>query len=71
MSEGRFEFFPREKFADFQPPAKTIAPSIGHWNEWIEACKGGQPTRSNFDFAGRTGISSAVGKQAKAAAVFK
>ena len=26
--------------------------SIGHHLEWIEACKHGTPTRSNFDFAG-------------------
>jgi hypothetical protein len=26
--------------------------SIGHHQEWIEACKTGSATRSNFDFAG-------------------
>jgi predicted dehydrogenase len=31
---------------------KTLPRSIGHYNEWIEACKGGPPGGSNFDWAG-------------------
>ena len=34
-----------------QPPP-TIPRSIGHREEWIEACKGGKPAASNFDYAG-------------------
>jgi predicted dehydrogenase len=30
----------------------TIPPSAGHYKEWIEACKGGPPAGSNFDWAG-------------------
>ena len=29
-----------------------MARSIGHYKEWIEACKGGQPGGSNFEWAG-------------------
>ena len=29
-----------------------LEPSIGHYREWIEACKGGQLAGSNFDWAG-------------------
>ncbi|MBI2435900.1 MAG: gfo/Idh/MocA family oxidoreductase, partial [Candidatus Hydrogenedentes bacterium] len=36
----------------FTPPTQTLPRSIGHHTEWIEACKGGSPARSNFDFAG-------------------
>jgi predicted dehydrogenase len=36
----------------YQRPPKTLPRSIGHYEEWIEACKKGTPTRSNFDFAG-------------------
>ena len=36
----------------YQRPPKTLPRSIGHHNEWIQACKTGSPTRSNFDFAG-------------------
>jgi predicted dehydrogenase len=31
---------------------KTLSRSIGHYKEWIEACKGGAPGGSNFDWAG-------------------
>ncbi len=33
-------------------PAKTLPRSIGHYKEWTEACKGGQPGGSEFGFAG-------------------
>jgi hypothetical protein len=36
----------------YESPPKTLPRSIGHHQEWIEACKKGTPTRSNFDFAG-------------------
>jgi hypothetical protein len=29
----------------------SIPRSIGHYNEWLEACKGGKPAYSNFDIA--------------------
>ena len=44
--------FPREKFADFTPPEKTIADSIGHYAEWIKACREGTPTTCTFDYSG-------------------
>jgi len=37
---------------DFQPPPKVISRSIGHYAEWIAACKGGPPAGSNFNHAG-------------------
>jgi predicted dehydrogenase len=43
---------PEEKFAGFQAPAPTIPDSIGHYAEWIKACKTGSPTTCNFDYAG-------------------
>ena len=33
-------------------PDRSIAPSIGHHKEWIEACKGGAAAGSNFDYSG-------------------
>lgn len=47
---GHFEFFPSDKFEGYQPPT-DIRPSIGHWKEWVEACKTGSPTICNFDYA--------------------
>jgi predicted dehydrogenase len=49
---GGYRLFPSEKFADFQPPERTIPASIGHHNEWIKACKDGSPTTCNFDYSG-------------------
>ncbi|MFH1924826.1 MAG: Gfo/Idh/MocA family oxidoreductase [Planctomycetota bacterium] len=43
---------PEEKFADFKPPEPTIPDSVGHHQEWIQACKTGSPTTCNFDYSG-------------------
>lgn len=43
---------PESKNRDFTPPPKTLPRSIGHYEEWIQACKTGSPTESNFAFAG-------------------
>jgi predicted dehydrogenase len=31
---------------------RSIPRSVGHYQEWLNACKGGKPTGSNFDWAG-------------------
>tara|TARA_R110002095_G_scaffold156646_2_gene136045 strand:+ start:382 stop:1689 length:1308 start_codon:yes stop_codon:yes gene_type:complete len=49
---GGYKLFPKEKFADFTPPKQTIPKSIGHYAEWIKACKDGSPTTCNFDYSG-------------------
>jgi len=49
---GRRALYPREKFADSQPPAPTIPASPGHKAEWLRACKGGPPALSNFQYSG-------------------
>ncbi len=36
----------------YEPPEPTIASSPGHYQEWLNACKGGPPAGSNFDWAG-------------------
>lgn len=43
---------PEEKFKDYQRPEPSIPPSIGHHNEWIQACKTGEETPCNFDYGG-------------------
>jgi predicted dehydrogenase len=43
---------PEDKFQDFKRPEQTIAKSIGHHREWVEAIKTGGKTLSNFDYAG-------------------
>jgi len=48
----RYKLLPEEKFADFEPPPKTIPDSIGHYREFTEACKGNGKTLCHFDYAG-------------------
>jgi hypothetical protein len=43
---------PEAKFAGYQPPKPSIPDSIGHYKEWVAACKTGSPTGCNFDYAG-------------------
>jgi predicted dehydrogenase len=46
------KLLPEEKFTGFEPPAPTIPDSIGHYAEWITACKTGSATTCNFDYSG-------------------
>ncbi len=43
---------PETAMKDYGRPPKTLPRSPGHYQEWIDACKGGKPAGSNFDFAG-------------------
>ena len=43
---------PEKQFADFKRPEPFIAKSLGHYAEWIHACKTGSPTTCNFEYAG-------------------
>ncbi len=43
---------PETKMKAYKRPPKKLPRSIGHYEEWIKACKEGTPTESNFDFAG-------------------
>jgi predicted dehydrogenase len=49
---NRHLLLPEEKFADYQRPEPSIPRSIGHHQEWIQACKTGGPTTCNFDYSG-------------------
>lgn len=48
---GGPRLLPESKNASYTPPVKTHARSAGHYQEWIEAAKGGKPANCNFDFA--------------------
>ncbi|MHC4637949.1 MAG: Gfo/Idh/MocA family protein [Planctomycetota bacterium] len=43
---------PGSRMKTFKKPEKTIPRSKGHYKDWIEACKGGKPASSSFDYAG-------------------
>jgi hypothetical protein len=47
-----FSLLPKDKFKDFQGPARTLPRSPGHEQEWLNACKGGPAAMSNFDYGG-------------------
>ena len=42
---------PESKMKAYKRPPKTLRRSPGHYQEWIDACKGGKPAGSNFEFA--------------------
>ena len=46
------KLLPEDKFADYQRPEPSIPKSIGHYKEWVEACKTGGPTTCHFGYAG-------------------
>lgn len=43
---------PESKMREYAPPPKTLPRSPGHYQEWLLACKGGEPAGSNFDVSG-------------------
>lgn len=49
---GRRKLLPEKNFVDFTPPKPTIRPSIGHYKEWVEACKSGGATTCPFEYSG-------------------
>ncbi len=55
---GGCRIIPEAKMREFPPPEKTLPRSIGHYDEWVEACKGSLHdgrrivTASDFDYAG-------------------
>jgi predicted dehydrogenase len=49
---GRHVLLPEDDFKDFERPEQFIPKSLGHHAEWIHACKTGDPTTCNFEYAG-------------------
>ncbi|GIW96858.1 MAG: oxidoreductase [Pirellulaceae bacterium] len=47
-----YRLFPADKFANYQPPPPTIASSVGHHQEWLNACRDGTPTGCDFSYSG-------------------
>lgn len=50
---GKPTLIPLSRMEDFERPAKTIPRVKGsHEQNWIDACKGGDPAGSSFDYSG-------------------
>lgn len=43
---------PESKMREYKQPPRTLPRSPGHYQEWLLACKGGEPGGSNFDVSG-------------------
>ena len=52
VNYDRHQLLPEKKFKGFQRPEPSIPSSVGHHQEWINACKTGSPTTCNFDYSG-------------------
>jgi predicted dehydrogenase len=52
-AEDMFLLLPRKTFIGYEPPAPTLPRPKEHHLEWINACKGGPPTQSNFAYASK------------------
>ena len=49
----KFTLLPRESFAGVeQNKPKSLKASRGHYHDWFDACRGGEPAWANFDYAG-------------------
>lgn len=49
---GHPQLLPKKQFKDFTPPEPYLPMSIGHHQQWIDACKTGNATGSHFGYAG-------------------
>jgi len=43
---------PESKMQAYKRPPKSLPRSIGHYKEWVRACKGGEAACANFDYGG-------------------
>jgi predicted dehydrogenase len=50
---GKYKLLPDEFAKSATIPAPSIAKSIGHHAEWLEAIRNGGPTTCNFEYSGR------------------
>jgi predicted dehydrogenase len=50
---GMPRLLPRELHKEYERPEKVLPRVEGHHADWLQACKGGTPACSNFDYAAR------------------
>jgi predicted dehydrogenase len=47
---GRPTLLPGARDAEYKRPARTLPRVKGHHRDWLDACKGGRPASSNFEY---------------------
>jgi hypothetical protein len=50
---GMPRLLPLELHREYKRPPKTIPRVVGHHTDWLQACKGGTPACSNFEYGAR------------------
>ena len=50
---GSPRIVPEKRMQEYRRPPATIPRSRGHYRDWIDACKGGPPASSNFEYGAR------------------
>ena len=46
------QLIPESRMKAYKRPPQTLPRSIGHYKEWVRACRGGEPACSNFNYSG-------------------
>ncbi len=49
---GSYRLMPEDRFRDVELPRQSIARSVGHHREWLQAIRTNGPTTCNFDYSG-------------------
>jgi predicted dehydrogenase len=50
---AEYVLLPKKKFENFKLPEKFLKRNAHHFKEWVDACHGGPPAMSNFNYASR------------------
>jgi predicted dehydrogenase len=50
---GMPRLLPLERHREYKRPPKTLPRVEGHHADWLQACKGGKPASSNFEYGAR------------------
>lgn len=61
---AEYVLLPKDKFKDFKKPEQSLPRSPGHFEEFVVACKGGDPAMSNFSYASRLTETTLLGNAA-------
>jgi predicted dehydrogenase len=49
---GKHVLLPEKDFKEYKAPKPTIPTSVGHYKEWVQACKANGPTTCPFEYSG-------------------